>query len=132
MVYLIITACIIMRKECILSVKAAVQKYTSVGKCKHHRVMNLCSNTRNWAQPPFEITQAFTSSARRIYFTWSWMFQCSLQARICEPTEVRFHFSSWWKGHFCKGTLSHSSSYGEHCIRQKLQGIFLNFFISNI
>lgn len=92
-------------------------------------VMNLCSSTRNWAQPHFEITQAFTSSAKRIYFTWSQMFQYSLQARI---HELRFRFSSWWKGYFCKGTLSCSSSYGEHCMRQKLQGIFLKFPISNI
>lgn len=92
-------------------------------------VMNLCSSTRNWAQPHFEITQAFTSSAKRIYFTWSQMFQYSLQAKI---HELRFHFSSWWKGYFCKGTLSCSSSYGEHCMRQKLQGIFLKFPISNI
>lgn len=79
------------KRSASLSVKATVQKYTPVGKYKHHRVMNLCNNIRNWAQPLFEITQAFTSSANRIYFTWSWMFQYSLQARICE---LRFHLSS--------------------------------------
>lgn len=89
-------------------------------------VMNLCSSTRNWAQPHFEITQAFTSSTKRI---WSWMFQYSLQARI---HELRFHFSTLRKGCFCKGTLSCSSSCGEHCRRQKCQDIFLKFPISNI